>query len=1622
MMIKSVKSLGITFILFIYSVIGIEVAFCDNSEIKNGVDNPPIKSVENGEIIKTGISNDKELTISLGYDGHRSLSPGIDIGFTSYDVQSTGRMNRQVDWRSTENIHYTWMKQMDYSGARGTAYQLWDATGDSLVWSAVDDGGGVDIHNVTERSGYTCIDVMSDGRALIGNHYDPDGLPPYEWLPVIWPDMNPNEGSLHAYRQAVPSNLLNWPSANDDFTYPQIEFQLWDGDTIIHIIAMESGIEECDEIRYFRRLGGAYPVGESVSWDSPPVIVDSVPVIGFCVTASRVSGKVALVWVGHWPAIPGDSESGNMESISTSVEKNANDIYYMLSDDGGVSWGNKVNITKIDSSKGGWVCNSDISALIDENDDLHVVYTARYTGETNATMSINDMPWPNFPYGSRLLHWSSAYPDTSNISIIKDGNWDWTPFADSMCFGSYGSFMSLEKPQISSCDGKFYTIFVQYNDPENGIWNDCHSRNWTENDHNGSANGELYLSISKNGGRNWDIAQNLTNSYTPHCDGDCDSDAWPSMSRFGMEVVDGNFSNMATVDPSGSYSGNYYLDVLYVNDKDPGVVVAGEGTWTTNPMKAFRIPCIDPVLRSSLIIESTPISFPAWGEPGVPVNYSVKMKNIGNDTLIVSSIYPIEIDNFDPSINGWLDVDIGEFSGTLPEINPENSFDITVTVNSGGIVNESLAPAVLTGLVVFESDSYYGPDTLEISFAVGGMGFDTLGTECIDIIYNNTGNLGNRGNNSIGGANMNFANDCDVTTEGEHNHAEVYLNDASPMVMRIIGDDTLINCSFKNTGWNSRFLPLEDPEAPLLMDQFILAKTGTFNTPDLAIGLRCDYFAPSDMVDCQFIIKKLTLINNQGSPVNNLIVGDFIDWNIPSDSSIRNGSGSDETNKLMYNYGFESNEYDPIINNDCISSDLRFGGVAYHSGMHYQDGFGTLIGNPQGAFDGRLADYFRGNSFEKEMLYSQVVTITGYESWEGNPNLGFDSTYQDIFTAFIFGQFDLGANDSLVFTTIIASEYDGGLAGLQQTIEDAKDLYFGGLCGDANNSGDLNILDQVLILNYLYNNGQAPAHLYSADVDNINGISNHDIQYLGDFKYKAGPDPYCPPFSDSILPIYDDTLEIRYTIVPPATGTWDVDFWLKSEDSICAFSFPFSYHCETSPLTIQSISFDGTIYGDPYTTIGNIDENQKKAIIGAIYLGTSGVENVPYPSAGLLATVTFNIDPSDEAQTILINTTTYDPSNIAIFSKWDNGLEAFLPTIVGVYECYDSDGDWYGDPGHPENICHDDNCPLVYNPDQLDIDDDGIGDACDNCPSISNTDQSDSDGDDVGKVCDNCPEVANAAQNNSDNDNIGDACDNCPNDDNKDQGNVDGDSYGDVCDECTDTDGDTFGNPGYPANTCATDNCPLHFNDDQIDTNGDDIGDACTFEEETSTGQDVETTLDNIELQFDDVTMGGMTEMTVTSTGPEASTFEIVPSNPPIYYNVTTDAIYDGSIEICITYDDFDMTTEEEESLTLQHNAGTEWANITTSLNTIDNIICGISYSLSPFVVAIPTFLCGDLNDDENIDILDIVYLINYKYKGGPPPDPLESADVNYDEEINILDIVYLINFKYKAGDDPDCP
>jgi len=67
-------------------------------------------------------------------------------------------------------------------------------------------------------------------------------------------------------------------------------------------------------------------------------------------------------------------------------------------------------------------------------------------------------------------------------------------------------------------------------------------------------------------------------------------------------------------------------------------------------------------------------------------------------------------------------------------------------------------------------------------------------------------------------------------------------------------------------------------------------------------------------------------------------------------------------------------------------------------------------------------------------------------------------------------------------------------------------------------------------------------------------------------------------------------------------------------------------------------------------------------------------------------------------------------------------------------------------------------------------------------------------------------------------------------------------------------------------------------------------------------------------------------------------------------------------------------------------------------------------------------YYCGDANTDDMINVGDAVFLINYIFRGGDPPGPIEAGDANGDSGTNVGDAVFLISFIFKDGPTPVCP
>lgn len=68
-----------------------------------------------------------------------------------------------------------------------------------------------------------------------------------------------------------------------------------------------------------------------------------------------------------------------------------------------------------------------------------------------------------------------------------------------------------------------------------------------------------------------------------------------------------------------------------------------------------------------------------------------------------------------------------------------------------------------------------------------------------------------------------------------------------------------------------------------------------------------------------------------------------------------------------------------------------------------------------------------------------------------------------------------------------------------------------------------------------------------------------------------------------------------------------------------------------------------------------------------------------------------------------------------------------------------------------------------------------------------------------------------------------------------------------------------------------------------------------------------------------------------------------------------------------------------------------------------------------------PDWLYGDCNRDEKVNMSDVIYLINYLFRQGAEPNPLQAGDTNCDGKITISDVIYLVNYLFKGGPPPEC-
>jgi len=894
----------------------------------------------------------------LGVTG-ASASPGAIIGNTWYDYQHNGSMGRMIscNYGTMALVHFSWMYMPGRTfDARSYAYWVYNLTLSSsgtLAYLMPED----------EYGGYVGLDVTNDNRAIVGGHNYSSSDPLELNAPELYWDFA--EGSSYfAANDRLPRAQQEYQAQTDnqEVIWPKFKYVEGATDTVLHVLAQASLPDAGDPqaIYYFRRVGGDDNPG--TAWDFPPYIVDTIYDISQDIVANN-DGKVGMAWTANLPCELSDPDTASGYECAQFVQWN-NDVYYQISNDYGVNWLPRVNVTNyrdIDGIEDGYRAYTDLSALLDAAGNFHVAW-----GGSFYPFDAESGGGAGF-YRGRIFHWSENQP---YIRTAHSADWDQTTCSP----GAWN--LNACKMSVSECNGRLYMLFTMFNDGPAGIFED---------------------------------------SRTPGCDsvggvgGPCDNDMWASMAEFGTNyaLASGDEATDVVV-PAGGADNGWYLDVQFINDKSAGGIVQDEGTWQEADVMWFRLACVEEVTAPSLLFSPIAVAFPQWTKHNVPYNVSLKLENLGNTGLNYSewtkhnvpynvslklenlgntglnySVTPVEDAG---AYSGWLAT--SGFSGFV-DFGVNNTETATITLNAGGVVNDPGTIVNLTGRLVFTSNAPTTPDTFDIDFIVADTLYppeiDTISTPCLSLAVLNNGECGNQGPGKV---NMDYydAGDCDT-------NATVYLYDGSPVIGWLDGADTVMNWSVFGNNYitDVGFYPTSNSED--YTDANHNLYTSTFVTRDTTIEFEKTYFAPNDAGNCDFIVQCLKVYSGDGASHSGLTIGEAIDWDVPADSGANNGSGFNETAGLIYQYGGEYHQDDTGANIACQDNDLRYGGVKFLA-MYNKAADFTDLGKPSGAYTKDNPTYVFGNDngFLPGELFENMQE-TGYSTYvSADP----DSLYTDL--------------------------------------------------------------------------------------------------------------------------------------------------------------------------------------------------------------------------------------------------------------------------------------------------------------------------------------------------------------------------------------------------------------------------------------------------------------------------------------------------------------------------------------------------------------------------------------------------------------------------------------------------
>jgi hypothetical protein len=523
------------------------------------------------------------------YNGLDVIGDTVSIGTTWYENQHNGTIGRMLDISTDGYIHFDWMNGLN-SGAsqRHIYYNYVDPSG-VQGWP----GAGYAVES-SVKAGFCTLDALdTPGGGIAFPAFHEQTSPSTQFHTAVGVDYFPHIGAFLIYEP-------EWLYENQQelkLIWPRIAI---DRNEVVHVLSTEnplSGVAGDPQRHYYSR--GTYdPNTPAVNFPPAPnsfELMTWTMTIAGDVATSDVSDRVGFAWTySREPGFPGGDPN-----------QYDNDIYVLIDDDGqDFNFSDAFNLTQfipVDSSylPGDTTladmdtlrAYTDLNIFFDMNNWCHVVFTVAGYYSLEGLVSVAN---------SLIFHWSEEFP--GEFQLVANG---WYPAYDP---GAWNQ--TAQRPELgqNTQNGYLYCMYQVYDT--------------TSVSAGGYPSGEIYMSMSTDGGATWSRGINVTNTISPPNApaGQCLSELTPSMAK---KVDD-------------------YCHVMYVLDKDAGNVNQTEGTWTLNPVIYHKIPISQ--------IPSTPTMpyFPLHVEHGPPVGIPGAGRYEQPKTFALQQNYP---NPFNPATN-----------------------------------------------------------------------------------------------------------------------------------------------------------------------------------------------------------------------------------------------------------------------------------------------------------------------------------------------------------------------------------------------------------------------------------------------------------------------------------------------------------------------------------------------------------------------------------------------------------------------------------------------------------------------------------------------------------------------------------------------------------------------------------------------------------------------------------------------------------------------------------------------------------------------------------------------------------------------------------------------------------